>query len=164
MSVLSWMIRNCQWAALFVAVKAFLFPTSYQRLVSKCPQQPSRRRYDVSRWKTDRSYLGSLLHIRPDLLPQQQWEGLHPCEQQSRNHDISDEIIKQWGYPVHRWSVHIESWWRHHNDYRIMADFHHQSMDGNISLLHGSIFDLSSRRMHLWTTSKFPIWFGTSRS
>ena len=88
-----------------LAVKAFLFPTSYQRLVSKCPQQPSRRRYDVSRWKTDRSYLGSLLHIRPDLLPQQQWEGLHPCEQQSRNHDKSDEIIKQWGFPAYTGGV-----------------------------------------------------------
>ena len=155
--------KNLSISDSLLAVKAFLFPTSYQRLVSKFPQQPSRRRYDVSRWKTDRSYLGSLLRIRPDLLPQQQWEGLHPCEQQSRNHDKSDEIIKQWGFPVHRWSVHIESWWRHHNDYRIIPDFRHQSMDGKISFLHGSIFDLSSRR-DLWSTSKRPIWFHTSRS
>ena len=159
------MITNFQTASLLlVTVKPLFFPTSYQRLVSKYSQQPSRRRYDVSRWKTYRSCPWSLLHIRPALLLQQQWEGLHPCEQQNRNHDISDEIIKQRGFPVHRRSVHIKSWWRHYNDYCIMADFHHQSVDGTLSLLHGSIFDLSSRRVHLWTTSKRPIWFGTSRS
>ena len=108
LSVLLLMIANCQSASLLVTVKPFLFPTSYQGLVSKYPQQPSRRRYDVSRRKPESSCLWSLLRLRSALLLL--WESSHLCEQQSRNHDISNEIIKQRGFPVHRRGVRIECW------------------------------------------------------